>query len=102
MNRINRLLQVINMGFADSRNVRADKLRGKIPAQCEEIFLNTLQDLLSLHILYDRSSQSYLRIEFVNGAVSFHPWVLFSNPSPAVEPCLAPVACSRVSLHQSW
>src|SRR5207245_9111285 len=60
VNRINCLLQIINVRLADTRNVCADKLRRQIPAKCEKILLNTLQNLPGLCILYNRAGQSYL------------------------------------------
>src|SRR5207244_12316993 len=84
MNRINRLLQIINMGLANSRYVCADQLRGKIPAECEEILLNTLQNLPYLRILYVRSSQSYLRVPLVNRLVRLHSRILLYDPAHAL------------------
>src|SRR5207249_10169489 len=68
---------------------------------CEEILLNTFQNLLSLRIPYDRSSQSYLRVEFVNRPVRFHPRVLLSNSCPTIETRLPPITRPRVSFHQA-
>src|SRR5437660_1472049 len=73
---------------------------GKISAQREEIFLNTLQNLLSLRILHDSSSKSYLRVELVNRPVRFNSRVLFPYSGPTIETSLASVTRPRVSLHQ--
>src|SRR5205807_4820548 len=85
MNRINRLLQIINMGLANARYVCADQLRGKIPPESEKILLNAFQNLPGLRILYNRSGQSYLRIQFVNRSICFYPRFLLSDPDPAVD-----------------
>src|SRR6266567_6629478 len=54
VNRVNCFLQIVNVGFADAWNVRADKLRSKIPAKREKILLDGFQNLLCFCVPYNR------------------------------------------------